>query len=149
LLQRTEFDSFGRVTDRTQPRPLGERVLVKVLDEQEGTLQEMPHFGMMLMLTSDEPQQMKKRPKPARGVVVAVGPGSMVLVAASPDDPPVRQYVPCDVFPGDEVLFYSEPGIPVEVDGEELILVPEQAILVVLSGAPALAATHGPEVDDV
>jgi co-chaperonin GroES (HSP10) len=125
------------VFDHSQtPRPLGDRVLVKVLDEQEGTLHQRAGFGPLL-IWGNRDETPAKKPKPARGIVVAVGTGTM-MVRADGGDEPERAYMPMEVEVGDEVLFFSEVGLPCEVNGEELLLVCEQAILVVMSSLAAL-----------
>lgn len=111
------------------PRPLGDRVLIKVLDEQHGVLQPVPAFGTCMLVTEEGTEEPK--PRPARGIIVATGPGTMFMRAE--EEGPERAYMPVCVDVGDEVLFISDVGLSCEVNGEELLLVCENAILVVMS----------------
>lgn len=136
------------------PRPLGDRVIVKVLDKQQGTLRPSAMFGPILMVDSDGEVEVGQldppTPRPARGVLTAVGPGTLML-GRDNDDPMAKAYVPMELKVGDEVLFYSEVGVPVTIDDEDLVVVPEQAILVVLSsmtGEPAVFEGAESDADD-
>ena len=77
-------------------KPLGDRVIVEVLEEEESTVS-----GIVLPDTAKE--------KPQRGKVLAVGPGRY-------ED---GKLVPLDVKKGDEVVFSKYGGTEVKVDGEE------------------------------
>lgn len=116
-------------------RPTGDRVLIKVIEPQVGSLN--PHGqGGLFMFVGVGPQQEPERPElaPARGIIVAVGPG---YVVQGVDE---RHYVRLDVKPGDEVLFFEDRGLKLKINDEELYLLNEQFILVVLDsmdGRPA------------
>ena len=75
-------------------KPLGDRVIVEVLDEEETTFS-----GIVLPDTAKE--------KPQRGKVLAVGPGRY-------ED---GKLVPLDVKKGDEVIFSKYGGTEVKVGG--------------------------------
>ena len=96
-------------------RPLGDRVLVKRVEEETKT-----KGGIIIPDTAKE--------KPQQGEVVAVGPGA-------PDEKGKVQ--PLDVKPGDRVLFGKWSGTEVKLDGEELLIMTESDILGVLEGAVA------------
>ena len=92
-------------------RPLGDRVLVKRVEEEEKT-----KGGIIIPDTAKE--------KPQEGEVVAVGSG------AKAEDGKVT---PLDVKSGDRILFGKWSGTEVKVDGEELLIMKESDILGVLA----------------
>ena len=92
-------------------RPLGDRVLVKRVEEEEKT-----KGGIIIPDTAKE--------KPQEGEVVAVGPG------ARNDKGDV---VALDVKAGDRILFGKWSGTEVKIDGEDLIIMKESDVLGVLS----------------
>ena len=94
-------------------RPLGDRVLVRRVDEETKT-----KGGIIIPDTAKE--------KPQEGEVVAVGPG------ARDDD---GKHVALDVKVGDRILFGKWSGTEVKLDGEELLIMKESDILGVLDGA--------------
>ena len=92
-------------------RPLGDRVLVKRVEEEEKT-----KGGIIIPDTAKE--------KPQEGEVVSVGAGTIN------DKGEIR---PLDVKAGDRVLFGKWSGTEVKVDGEELLIMKESDILGVLA----------------
>ncbi len=96
-------------------RPLGDRVLVKRVKEEEKT-----RGGIIIPETAQE--------KPQEGEVVAVGPG------ARDED---GERIPMDVKVGERILFGKWSGTEVKVDGDELLIMKESDILGVIDGAPA------------
>ena len=88
-------------------KPLGDRVIVKPLEEEEVT-----PSGIVLPETAKE--------KPMKGEVLAVGPGSR-------DDEGKR--IPMEVSVGDRVLFAKYGGTEIKVDDEELMILRESDIL--------------------
>ena len=101
-------------------RPLGDRVLVKRVEEEEKT-----KGGIIIPDTAKE--------KPQEGEVIAVGPGAR-------DEDGKR--VEMDVKAGDRILFGKCSGTEVKIEGEDLIIMKESDILGVIdaSGAAAKAA---------
>ncbi|WP_027718055.1 co-chaperone GroES [Desulfovirgula thermocuniculi] len=91
-------------------RPLGERVVVKPLPQEEKT-----KGGIVLPETAKE--------KPQEGEVVAVGPGRLL-------DNGTR--VPIDLKVGDRVLFSKYAGNEVKIDDEEYLIMREADILGVI-----------------
>ncbi|MCC6615172.1 MAG: co-chaperone GroES [Anaerolineae bacterium] len=91
-----------------QIRPLGDRVLVETI-EQEETI-----AGGMLVL----PETAKE--KPQQGKVLAVGAGRR-------DDDGKR--IDMDVQAGDTVLFAKYAGTEVKLDGKKLLIMKEADIL--------------------
>jgi len=91
-----------------QIRPLGDRVLVEPI-EQEETI-----AGGMLVL----PETAKE--KPQQGKVLAVGAGRR-------DDDGKR--IDMDVQAGDTVLFAKYAGTEVKLDGKKLLIMKEADIL--------------------
>ena len=92
-------------------RPLGDRVLVKRVEEEQKT-----KGGIIIPDTAKE--------KPQEGEVVAVGPGAR-------DDSGKVQ--PLDVKVGDRILFGKWSGTEVKIDGDDLIIMKESDVLGVLS----------------
>ena len=91
-------------------RPLGDRVLVRRVEEEEKT-----KGGIIIPDTAKE--------KPQEGEVIAVGPGAR-------DDSGKIQ--PLDVVVGDRILFGKWSGTEVKLDGEDLLIMKESDILGVL-----------------
>ena len=87
-------------------KPLGDRVIVEVLDEEETTIS-----GIVLPDTSNE--------KPQRGRVLATGPGRY-------ED---GKLVPLDVVEGDEVVYSKYGGTEVTVSGDDYLILRESDIL--------------------
>ena len=100
-------------------RPLGDRVLVRRVEEEAKT-----KGGIIIPDTAKE--------KPQEGEVIAVGPGGR-------DDSGKLQ--PLDVTVGDRILFGKWSGTEVKLDGEDLLIMKESDILGVLDAtAKAKAA---------
>ncbi|MDO9338264.1 MAG: co-chaperone GroES [Caulobacteraceae bacterium] len=91
-------------------RPLGDRVLVKRVEEESKT-----KGGIIIPDTAKE--------KPQEGEVVAVGPGAR-------DDSGKVQAL--ELKAGDKILFGKWSGTEVKVDGEDLIIMKESDVLGVL-----------------
>jgi chaperonin GroES len=92
-------------------RPLGDRVLVKRVEEEEKT-----KGGIIIPDTAKE--------KPQEGEVIATGPGGR-------DDSGKVQ--PLDVKAGDRILFGKWSGTEVKLDGQDLLIMKESDILGVVS----------------
>ena len=88
-------------------RPLGDRVLVKRVEEESKTT-----GGIIIPDTAKE--------KPQEGEVLAVGPGAR-------DDAGKR--IEPDVKVGDRILFGKWSGTEVKIDGADLIIMKESDIL--------------------
>ena len=88
-------------------QPLGDRLIVEVLEEEETTTS-----GIVLPDTARE--------KPQRGKVLAVGPGSR-------DED--GKYVKMDVEEGDEVIFSKYGGTEVKVGLDDLLILRESDVL--------------------
>jgi len=91
-------------------RPLGDRILVKRIKEEEKT-----KGGIIIPETAKE--------KPQEGKVVAVGRGKMTEQG--------KLLVP-DVKAGDKILFGKYSGSEVKIEGEEHLILREDDILGVL-----------------
>ena len=94
----------------TKIRPLGDRVVVKVVKEEKTA------GGLLLPDAAQE--------KPQTGEVIAVGPGKTL-------DNGSRQAV--DVQVGEKVLFAKYSGTEVKLDGENYLLIAEKDLLGVVS----------------
>ncbi|QHS08735.1 co-chaperone GroES [Sinimarinibacterium sp. NLF-5-8] len=92
-------------------RPLNDRVIVKRLEEEKKSA-----GGIIIPDSAAE--------KPARGEVLAVGPGK------KDDDGDV---IPMDVKKGDVVLFGKYSGTEVKVDGQDVLVMREDDILAVFT----------------
>jgi chaperonin GroES len=91
-------------------RPLGDRVLVKRVEEEEKT-----KGGIIIPDTAKE--------KPQEGEVISVGPGAR-------DETGKVQAL--DVKKGDRILFGKWSGTEVKLDGQDLLIMKESDILGVL-----------------
>jgi chaperonin GroES len=94
----------------TKIRPLGDRVVVKIVKEEKSA------GGILLPDTAQE--------KPQTGEVIAVGPGKTL-------DNGSKQLV--DVKVGEKVLFAKYSGTEVKLDGETYLLLAEKDLLGVVS----------------
>jgi len=94
-------------------QPLGDRILVKLLEEQEKS-----PGGIILPDTAKE--------KPQEGKVIAVGKGRLM------EDGSVR---PLEVQVGDTVLFAKYSGTEVRHEDKEFTILKEEDILAVLKEA--------------
>ena len=88
-------------------RPLGDRVLVKRVEEESKT-----KGGIIIPDTAKE--------KPQEGEVIAVGPGGL-------DESGKR--IAMDVKAGDRILFGKWSGTEVKLDGQDLIIMKESDVL--------------------
>jgi chaperonin GroES len=88
-------------------QPLGDRLIVEVLDEEETTIS-----GIVLPDTAKE--------KPQRGKVLSVGPG------ARDED---GEYIKMDVEVGDEVIFSKYGGTEIKVDNNDVLILRESDVL--------------------
>jgi chaperonin GroES len=93
-------------------RPLGDRVLVKRIAEEEKT-----KGGIIIPDTAKE--------KPQQGTVIAVGKGKR------DEDGKVT---PLDVKAGDRVLFSKYAGTEIKIEGEEHLILREEDILGIVEG---------------
>ena len=91
-------------------RPLGDRVLIKRVEEEAKS-----KGGIIIPDTAKE--------KPSEGVVVSVGPGAR-------DES--GKIVALDVKEGDRILFGKWSGTEVKLDGKDLLIMKESDILGVL-----------------
>ena len=93
-------------------QPLGDRLIVEVLEEEETTVS-----GIVLPDTAKE--------KPQRGRVLAVGPGSR-------DDN--GQHVAMDLEEGDEIVFSKYGGTEIKVGVDEYLILRESDVLAKVAG---------------
>ena len=92
-------------------RPLGDRVLVKRVKEEEKS-----KGGIIIPDTAKE--------KPQEGEIVAVGPGAR-------DDSGKIQ--PLELKAGDKILFGKWSGTEIKLEGEDLLIMKESDVLGVLA----------------
>jgi chaperonin GroES len=88
-------------------QPLGDRLIVEVLDEEETTI-----GGIVLPDTAKE--------KPQRGKILAAGPGSR-------NDK--GELIPLDVAVGDEIIFSKYGGTEVKLGVDEYLILRESDVL--------------------
>ena len=91
-------------------RPLGDRVVVKPLEDEERT-----KGGIVLPDTAKE--------KPQRGEVVAVGPGEWATEG--------EKRIPMDVKVGDRVIFRNYAGTEWKIDDEKHLILSRGDLLAV------------------
>ena len=91
-------------------KPLGDRVVIRVLEQEEKTAS-----GIFLPDTAKE--------KPSQGEVIAVGTGKL-------QDNGTR--TPLEVSVGDKIIFSKYAGTEVKYDGVDYLIVSERDILAVL-----------------
>ncbi len=89
-------------------RPLGDRLIVEVLDEEELTVS-----GIVLPDTARE--------KPQRGRVLAVGPGTR--------NEETGDHIPMDVGEGDEIVFSKYGGTEIRLGTDEVLILRESDVL--------------------
>ena len=99
-------------------RPLGDRVLVKRVEEEAKT-----KGGIII------PDTVKE--KPQEGEVIAVGPGAR-------DDSGKR--VDMELKAGDRILFGKWSGSEVKIEGEDLIIMKESDVLGIVDASGAMKA---------
>ncbi len=97
----------------TKLTPLHDRILVRRVEEAESV-----RGGIIIPDTAKE--------KPQEGEVIAVGKGKVN------EEGKVR---PLEVKAGDRILFGKYSGTEIKLDGEEFIIMREEEVLGVLSGA--------------
>ena len=105
----------------TKFTPLHDRILVRRVEEAETT-----RGGLII------PDSAKD--KPQEGEVLSVGRGK------SNDEGKV---FPLAVKEGDRILFGKYAGTEIKIDNEDYIIMREEEVLGVLSGAPAKKETAG------
>ncbi|HEY3248729.1 MAG TPA: co-chaperone GroES [bacterium] len=99
-------------------RPLGDRVVVKPLEEEERT-----KGGIVLPDTAKE--------KPVHGEVVAVGPGNW--------DEDGEKRRPLDVKVGDRVVYGKYSGTEIKEEDEDYLILRESDILAIVDKQPVAA----------
>jgi len=98
-------------------QPLGDRLIVEALDEEETT-----SSGIVLPDTAKE--------KPQRGRVLAVGPGGR-------DED--GKHIPMDVAVDDEIIFSKYGGTEIKVGTDEVLILRESDVLAKVVGDRELA----------
>ena len=89
-------------------KPLGDRLIIEVLDEEELTVS-----GIVLPDTAKE--------KPQRGKVLAVGHGAR--------NPETGEYIQMEVVEGDEVIFSKYGGSEIKLGADEVLILRESDVL--------------------
>src|SRR3954469_14271707 len=94
-------------------KPLGDRLIVEVLEEEEVTVS-----GIVLPDTARE--------KPQRGKVLSVGPGARSQETG--------EYIAMDVAEGDEVVFSKYGGTELKLGTDEVLILRESDVLAKVVG---------------
>src|SRR6059036_855350 len=94
-------------------QPLGDRLIVEVLDEEEETVS-----GIVLPDTAKE--------KPQRGNVLAVGPGAR--------NQETSEYIQMDIAEGDEIIFSKYGGSEIKLGTNEVLILRESDVLAKVVG---------------
>ena len=105
-------------------QPLGDRLIVEVLDEEEMTVS-----GIVLPDTAKE--------KPQRGTIIAVGKGRR-------DDDGDR--IAMDVEVGQEVLFAKYAGTEFKLEDEDYLILSEKDILAIVEGSGSKSGSKKKEL---
>ncbi len=106
---------------------VGDRILVKPNEAEERT-----DVGLYL------PQTVVEKEKIQSGRVVHVGPGIPIPEVASSEDEPWRpnasspKFIPVQAAAGDVAVYLKKHAIEITFDGEDFLIVPQGAILVLL-----------------
>lgn len=90
-------------------KPLGDRVVIKVIESEETT-----KSGIVLPGTAKE--------KPMQGEVLAIGSGEIVD----------GKKVPLEVKAGDKVIYSKYSGSEVKMDGNEYLIIRQSDILAII-----------------
>jgi chaperonin GroES len=90
-------------------KPLGDRVVIKVMESEETT-----KSGIVLPGTAKE--------KPMQGEVLAIGSGEMID----------GKKVPLEVKVGDKVIYSKYSGSEVKMDGNEYLIIRQSDILAII-----------------
>ena len=105
-------------------QPLGDRLIVEVLDEEETTVS-----GIVLPDTAKE--------KPQRGRVLAVGPGAR-------DEN--GEHVAMDLEEGDEVIFSKYGGTEIKLGADEVLVLRESDVLAKVAGSDSKSSKKKKEM---
>ena len=105
-------------------KPLGDRVIVKALEEEETTAS-----GIVLPDTAKE--------KPQRGRVLAAGPGAR-------ND--AGEIVPMEVAVGDEIIYSKYGGTEIKLGADEVLILRESDVLAKVVGAKGSKASKKKEL---
>jgi len=90
-------------------KPLGDRIVIKVLEKEERT-----KGGIVLPDTAKE--------KPQKGEVLAIGSGEIVD----------GQKVPLEVKVGDNIIFSKYAGTEIKIDDVEYLILRQSDVLAIL-----------------
>lgn len=106
---------------------IGDRILLKPLESSNKT-------GSGLYL----PPSVKERDAVHTGLVVKVGPGYPLPANQDADDifrnenPDAVKYLPLQVKEGDEALYLHANGHEIEIEGEQYVIISQNAVLLVM-----------------
>jgi chaperonin GroES len=104
-------------------KPLGDRLIVEPLEEEQTTV-----GGIVLPDTAQE--------KPQRGTVLAVGPGAR--------NSETGDRIPLDVAEGDTVVYSKYGGTEIKVEGADYLILRESDVLAKVAGAESKSKKRQP-----
>jgi len=113
--------------DRKRIIVIGDRVLIKPDRDEERT-----KVGLYL------PQTVKDKEDVVGGTVVQTGPGIPLADPADLSEEPWKRqskemkFLPVQAMAGDYALFLQKAGVEITYQGEQYIIVPQSAILVLI-----------------
>ena len=113
--------------DRKRLIVIGDRVLIKPDRDEERT-----KVGLYL------PQTVKDKEDVVGGTVVQTGPGIPLADPADLSEEPWKKqskemkFLPVQAIAGDYALFLQKAGVEITYQGEQYIIVPQSAILVLI-----------------
>ncbi|HFE64732.1 chaperonin [candidate division KSB1 bacterium 4484_188] len=105
----------------------GDRVLLKPDLDEERT-----KVGLYL------PQTVKSKEEVIGGFVIQTGPGIPLAEPSDLADEPWKKktqemkYLPVQAKPGDYALFLQKAGVEIKYEGENYIIIPQSAILLII-----------------
>jgi co-chaperonin GroES (HSP10) len=105
----------------------GDRVLIR-----QDLREERTKVGLYL------PQTVKSKEEVIGGFVVQTGPGIPLADPADMTEEPWKKrtkelnYLPVEAKPGDYALFLQKAGVEIKYEGEQYIIIPQSAILILI-----------------
>jgi co-chaperonin GroES (HSP10) len=112
---------------------MGDRVLISPEEGEERT-----RVGLYLPATAVDRQAVQS------GRIVAVGPGMPMAEPTTLDDEPWRiaksgtRFVPMQAEVGDFAIFFRKAAVEITFEGDNYLVVPQAAILVLTQGSDPL-----------
>jgi chaperonin GroES len=104
---------------------VGDRVLIKPEENMKKT-----SSGLYL------PPNVREKETVHAGYVIKVGPGYPIANPAAEDEPWKQKeeikYIPLQAQEGDYALYLKRDSVEIEIEGEKMVIVPQNSILLLL-----------------